>query len=111
MVTKASFSQTTNSPDLVVDYNVGSEKLQYKTDQWFLTSYKPGRRVTIIYDPANPSVASIYSFIGYWIKWKELFYTAIFFIILFIAAKSIAGQSNNGDFQPDERLPKRKYDG
>ena len=110
IVSKAAFSEKTNSPELVVDYNVGSEKLQYKTDMWFLTSYKPGQTVTIVYNPAIPSVACIYAFIGYWIKWPELIFTAAFFILLFVAAKTITGQNNPNNL-PDEIVKKkRKYD-
>ena len=94
----------------MVDYNVGSEKLQYKTNEWFLKKYKAGDAVTIIYNPAEPSVASIYAIVGYWVKWPELLLTAVFFVILFIAAKTIAG--NNGTEHNSDQNPgkKRKYD-
>lgn len=104
VVTEASFSKETNSPLLVVEYHVGSETLQYKTDMWFLKKYKPGELVTIIYNPANPSVSSIYAFIGYWIRWPELIQTSILFIILFFAAKGIAGSSKP---LPDDEQPKK----
>ena len=110
VVSQASFSSSNNAPLLVVDYNVGSEKLQYKTNEWFLKKYKAGDAVTIIYNPAEPSVASIYAIIGYWVKWPELILTAVFFIILFIAAKTITG--NNGNEHNSDQNPgkKRKYD-
>ncbi|MCW3108775.1 MAG: hypothetical protein JWQ09_3281 [Segetibacter sp.] len=110
VVSKATFSEKENTPELVVNYNVGSEKLQYKTNMWFLASYKPGQVVTIIYNPANPSVSCIYAFIGYWIKWPELIFTAAFFIILFIAAKSITGKNSLEPLFAEEMKKKRKYD-
>lgn len=110
IVSKATFSEKENRPELVVDYNVGSERLQYRTDMWFLASYKQGDAVTIVYNPANPSVACIYAVIGYWIKWPELIFTAGFFILLFIAAKSIAGKNNDEPSSPAETKKKRKYD-
>lgn len=94
---------------MVVDYKVGDEKFQYISHSWFLTSYKPGQLVSIIYDPSNPSIASIYSFIGYWIKWSELFFTAIVFIVLFITAVFITGKNNTG-YLTAEGNRKRKYD-
>ena len=110
VVSQASFSSSNNAPLLVVDYNVGSEKLQYKTNEWFLKKYKAGDAVTIIYNPAEPTVASIYAIVGYWVKWPELLLTAVFFVILFIAAKTIAG--NNGTEHNSDQNPgkKRKYD-
>ncbi|GEO08949.1 hypothetical protein [Segetibacter aerophilus] len=108
VVSKASFSEETNEPELLIDYRVGNEKLQHKTNSWFLTPYKQGQQVTIIYNPSDPAVSSIYAFIGYWIKWQELIYTSVFFVILFLAAKSIVGHDNSG---PAKSLPrKRKYD-
>jgi hypothetical protein len=109
-VTKASFSEEKNSPEVVVDYRVGSETFQYKTDMWFLTSYKPGQRVTIIYDPDRPMVSCIYAFIGYWIKWPEIIFTSTFFILLFLVAKSITGENVPNTFPGGKQKKKRKYD-
>ncbi len=110
VVSQASFSSSNNTPLVVVDYNVGSEKLQYKTNTWFLKKYKPGQIVTIIYNPAEPSVSCIYAFIGYWVKWPELILTAVFFIILFIAAKTITGNNGDEHLTDEEIGKKRKYD-
>lgn len=110
IVSKAVFSAAGHHPEVFVEYKVGSEAFQYKTDMWFLTSYRPGQIVTIIYDPSHPSVGSIYSFIGYWIKWSELFLTAAFFIILFLAAVSITGKNTNEIISSEQLKNKRKYD-
>jgi hypothetical protein len=75
-----------------------------------LKRYKPGDVVTIIYNPGIPSVASIYAFIGYWIRWQELVFTASFFIILFFAAKSITGHTETDSIPPVDVRKKRKYD-
>lgn len=108
VVSKATFLLKENHPLVVVDYKVGDEKFQYVSSSWFLTTYKPGQSVSIIFDPSNPSVACIYSLIGYWIKWSELFFTAIVFIILFITAVFIAGKNRGYLTVEDNR--KRKYD-
>jgi hypothetical protein len=109
VVTKAGFSSTTHQPNLVVDYRVGSETFHYKTTMWFLTNYKPNDKVVIIYDPSNPSEASIYSVIGYWIRWPEVFTSAFFFIVLFIAAVFITGKNNPEPSTPEHGEKKRKY--
>jgi hypothetical protein len=108
VVAEAAFSKETNSPLLVIEYNVGSETRQYKTHMWFLKKYKPGQLVTIIYNPEHPSIASIYAFIGYWIRWPELIFTSIFFVILFIASKAIAGNSSGGLVSGEEFKNERK---
>ena len=107
-VTEAKFSEKERQPNLVVKYHVGSETLFYETNMWFLNKHKAGDKVTIIYDPSEPKRAFIYSFIGYWIKWSELFFTAIFFAILFLASVSITGKNADEDDDPQQK--KMKYD-
>lgn len=107
VVSTATFSAQDNHPVVVVTYKVGSEEFKYTSYMWFLTSYQPGQEVDIIYDPSHPSVASIYSFIGYWIRWSELLFTAVVFIILFIAAVYITGKNS---VMSEEDRGKRKYD-
>lgn len=109
VVSKATFSEEENHPVVVIDYEVGNEKFKFTSYMWFLTSYKPGQAVRIIYNPSNPSIASIYSFIGYWIKWHELLFTAIVFIILFIAAVFITGKNSPAASSAKENR-RRKYD-
>lgn len=94
VVSKAAFSVKDKHPVVIVNYKVGNEEFQYTSYMWFLTSYKRGQVIRIIYDPSNPPVACIYSFIGYWIRWPELLFTAIVFIILFIAAVFITGKKS-----------------
>jgi len=109
VVTKAGFSSSLNQPELVVDYKAGSETLHYKTNTWFLTTYAEGEKVTVIYDPSNPSQACIFTFIGYWLKWSELFFSIFFFIVLFMAAVFISGKNNTGPLTPEDSRRKRKY--
>ena len=107
IVSKATFSVKNKHPVLVVKYKVGQEEFTHKTDTWFVSKHIPGQSVTMIYSPSDPSVASIYAFIGYWITWSELFFTAIVFILLFISAVIITGE-NATDSTADENI-KRKY--
>lgn len=109
VVTKAGFSPALNKPELVVDYKAGSETLHYKTNMWFLTTHKTGEKVTVIYDPSNPSQACIFTFIGYWLKWSELFFSIFFFMALFIAAVFITGKNSTEPLTPEDRIRKRKY--
>jgi hypothetical protein len=109
VVTKAGFSPALNKPELVVDYKAGSETFHYKTNMWFLTTHKTGEKVTVIYDPSNPSQACIFTFIGYWLKWSELFFSIFFFMALFIAAVFITGKNSTEPLTPEDRIRKRKY--
>jgi hypothetical protein len=109
VVTKANFSTSLNKPELEVDYKVGSETLHYKTNTWFLTTYKTGQKVTVIYDPSIPSQACIYAVIGYWLKWSELLFSAVIFIVFLQAAVFITGKNNTEPSRPEDRLKKRKY--
>jgi hypothetical protein len=107
IVKKATFSKETGSPLLEIDFKVGNKNLQYITHTWFLTSYKPGQAVTMIYNPGNPASCSIYAVIGYWIRWPELLFTAAFFIILFLAAKAITGRPGSVTPRTGERWEKQ----
>jgi hypothetical protein len=84
VVSKVSFSEKTNSAELIVDYNVGKEKLQYKTDMYFQRAYKPGQPAAIIYNPSDPPVSSIYAFIGCWIRWHVLIFTSAFLLFFLL---------------------------
>jgi hypothetical protein len=106
VITRASFSN--GRPQLVIDYNVGSQKFHYRTNMWFLTTYNTGQKVTMIYDPSNPSEASIYALVGYWIRWPELFISAFLFVTFFITAIFITGKSEAGTVL-DDPGKKRKY--
>lgn len=110
MVARATFSVKHSHPVLVIDYKVGHENFTYTTNRWFLTRYKQGQTVTMIYNPSNPAIASMYALIGYWVKPDELFFTVIVFIILFIAAVIITGKNNALSSSMNERSTKRKYD-
>jgi hypothetical protein len=109
VITKADFLPSVNRPEIMIDYKVGSETLHYKTNTWFLTSYKTGEKITIIYDPSNPSQASTFTFIGYWIKWEELLFSTVFFIVFLRAAVFITGKNKTEPLTPEDRFKKRKY--
>ncbi len=110
IVTEATFSVKDKNPVLVINYQVGNEKFKYKTNKWFLTRHKPGQVITLIYNPSDPAIVSIYAIMGYWIQWDELLLTAIGFIILFIAAVVITGKNSALSSTPKEQNKKRKYD-
>lgn len=109
VVTKAGFSSALNKPELVVDYKAGSETFHCKTNMWFLTTYKTGEKITVIYNPSNPSEACIFTFIGYWVKWGELSFSAFFFLVFFIISVLITGKNDTEPLMPEDRLKKRKY--
>lgn len=109
-VALATYSSEKQQPYLVVKYPVGDRVYSFKTSQWLLTKYREGDVVTIIYDPANPRVSSLYSFLGYWFLWEEFLYTSIIFIIFFVASSGISGKSPSKSIETEQSLPKRKYD-
>ncbi len=109
IVTKADFSSQNNEPTLVVNYSVENKGLQYRTTMWFLSSYKAGKNVTIFYNASNPSEACIYSVIGYWIKWPELFISAFLFTAFFIISIYIAGKNDTVSLDEEFKVKKRKY--
>ena len=86
-----SFSDAEKEKSLIISYKVGSELLHYQTNMWLWKDYNIGDKVTMIYNPSIPQMASVYSIFGYWIKWPELIFTAGFFILLFLIAKYITG--------------------
>ena len=92
-VSTATFSVKNKRPVLTVRYKVGDEPYTYQTNAWFISRHIPGQTVTMIYNPSDPSIASVYAFVGYWITWNELFFTALVFIILFICAVIITGKN------------------
>jgi len=110
VVTEAGFSAQHREPVLKIRYRVGKEAFILKTNMWFLVNYKKGDQVTVIYDHSNPSIGSLYAFIGYWIKWSELFFTAGFFIVLFLGAVAITGHNNDEPIDEEDARKKRKYD-
>jgi len=110
VVTRVGFSAKKKEPVVEVKYNVGKETFTYKTNMWFLWRYRKGDKITVIYDPSNPSIGSLYAFIGYWIKWPELLFTAGFFILLFGSAVAITGKNSNELIDQEEVRNKRKYD-
>jgi len=110
IVAKATFSVKEKHPVLVVNYQAGNEKRTYTTNKWFLTRYKPGQVITLIYNPSDPAIVSIYAVMGYWIQWDELLFTAIGFIILFIAAVIITGKGSALSSTLHGQNKKRKYD-
>ena len=111
VVTQAGFDSTHNQPSLNIQYHVGTETYTLTTTQWFLKSYKQGEQVSIIYDPNKPGNASIYAFIGYWLRWNELFVTLGLFIVFFMAAVFITGKHSEQEDDEDEDKPRKmKYD-
>lgn len=107
VVTRAAFSADDKHPVLTVQYRVGEDEFEYATNRWYLSSHKEGQKVPIIYNPSDPATASIYSFIGYWVTLKELFFTALVFVTLFIMAIMITGKSNGTLLEAESK--KRKY--
>lgn len=74
-----------NRTEPVAFFTFLHEEYAAKADYLF-KNYKEGQKVDIIYNTADPSDASVYSFWGYWIRWKEL----LAFLAIFIGLYQVA---------------------
>jgi uncharacterized membrane protein len=93
-----------------VTYTV--ENITYKTsiEDWGTSQVAKDQAVTVIYNPATPTDASLYSFFAYWLKFEEIIVTACAFIILLFAAIFITGKEEPYYYSEEEKRKKRKYD-
>lgn len=108
-VEDASFADGRNEPRLVVRYKVGSQAYHYYSSTWRISRYQKGEKVMMIFDPSQPDRSALYTFFGYWIKWPELFFTAGFFVVFFLAAKTITGKEEDLPKGQQPEYRKRKY--
>lgn len=82
---------------------------------YLFKNYKEGQKVNIIYNTGDPSDASVYSWWGYWIRWKELLaFLGIFVGLYQIAAALTSNPTPEAlieELEGREHRPKRrKYD-
>lgn len=56
---------------------------------YLFRSYTGNEKVTVIYELSNPAKAAVYSWWGYWIRWKELISSIVLVILLFQVAVGI----------------------
>ena len=88
----------------------------YKVNAAYLfRSYKEGQKVNIIYNTGDPSDASVYSFWGYWLRWKELLgFLAVFIGLYQIAVALTSNPTPEAlleELEGRKKRPKRrKYD-
>jgi hypothetical protein len=78
-------------------------------ESWGASQVAKGQVVDVIFNPAIPSEASLYSFFAYWLKLRELIITVCVFAILFLAAVFINGKQETYYYSEEERRKKRKY--
>ena len=73
-----------------------------------------GQKVNIIYEASDPKRASVYSLLGYWIKWNELIASIVIPFVLLYAAKAITSNPTPEalieDMEMGSSLKRRKYD-
>lgn len=77
--------------------------------------HKQGERKVVIYETANPSNASVYSVLGYWISLGELLASILVVVVLYYVAVSITNnptpQALLDDLEMGKRKPRKpKYD-
>lgn len=63
---------------------------EYAVDADYLfRSYEGNEKVTVIYELSNPAKGAVYSWWGYWIRWKELLSSIVLIFVLFQVAVGI----------------------
>ncbi len=65
--------------------------------------------VKIIYNPAHPEKAAVYSFWGYWFTWGELLLSSVLMFALYQLAVSITKNPNEDEIEDDDEVKSRKY--
>ena len=103
-----------NRKEPVAFFTFLHEEYTVKADYLF-KSYKEGQKVNIIYNTTDPSDASVYSFWGYWLRWKELgAFLAIFIGLYQIAVALTSNPTPEAlieELEGREKKPrKKKYD-
>ena len=80
-------------------------------------SFRPlndGEQVRVIYEASNPQQAAVYSWWGYWIKWKELIAAVLIPFVLVYAANAITSNPTPEgliqDMEMDNDVRRRRYD-
>ncbi|WP_207493901.1 DUF3592 domain-containing protein [Aridibaculum aurantiacum] len=92
-----------------VVYPVGKEKFTVPIEGWGSSQVAKGDKVTVIYNPTNPSEGAMYTFFSYWLKLPELLISATIFLLLFFGAVFITGENQPEEPDDGSYKKKRKY--
>lgn len=89
-------------------YNVDAKTYSINAD-YILKSWKNNESTDVIYNPAHPEKACVYSIWGYWFTWGELLLSSVLLFFLYQLALSITKNpaENNGENEVVEK--ERKY--
>lgn len=92
----------------IATYKVSNNVYSINTDYLFKT-WHSNETVNIIYNPAHPEKACVYSIWGYWFTWGELLLSSILLFALYQLAVGITQNpaENNGENEVMEK--ERKY--
>lgn len=93
--TRASIHFVTDSSQHSVEpyafFAVNKDSYSVNASYLFRT-YREGDIVPVIYNSAEPSKAAVLTLWGYWIRWGEIVFSALFLIILYRVAVAITNQ-------------------
>lgn len=71
---------------------------------YLFRTYRPGDRVTVIYEAATPSTGAVYHWWGYWITWQELLGGMLIIFLLFQLARAVTSNPT-----PEALLEQMEY--
>jgi hypothetical protein len=78
---------TQKNDSLIAIFSDGSTDHPAKLKYPFL--HKAGEKVKVIYERADPSIATVYAVLGYWITFGELIASLLIVIVLYYVSVSI----------------------
>ncbi|MCX6209449.1 MAG: hypothetical protein NTZ59_08050 [Bacteroidetes bacterium] len=108
--TIASISISSNKK-AIASYKVDSKIYSIDADYVFRSLHQ-GEETTVIYNPAHPEKAAVYSIWGYWFTWGELLLSSVLLFLLFQLSVGIIKNpteelsENDAD---DETYRQKKY--
>ena len=93
-----------------VKYKIGDQTYVSSLENWGASQVSQGQLVTVIYNPAIPVQASLYTFFGYWLHLSELLISAGGFLALLFSSIFITGKEKPYYYSEEELRKKPKYD-
>ncbi len=92
---------------LRAQYIVNDSTYKIPLDYVFL-NVKESETATVVYNKANPQSARIYSVFGYWIRWKELLFSIIGFVVLYGFAAAITNNPTKEALAEEAEMRKKQ---
>lgn len=89
-------------------YKVDNKNYSINAD-YVLKSWKNSESTNVIYNPAHPEKACVYSIWGYWFTWGEMLLSSVLLFLLFQLAVNITQNPSENNGENDVIDKERKY--